>query len=224
LTIIKTDILGTANIGIYCTACNKVIIIPTKVSGAKTEKLAECLKAPVVSTGIGDTALVGVFIVANSNGIAVPEFTSDDEIKAIKSVFEGNVERVASKQNALGNLVLANDKGAIVSEMLAMFEEDAFKKLKDVLGVEMVKGTVADLPYVGSLAKVTNKGGLVHPMATEKELQLLSDVLKVQMDVGTINGGIPFISSGILANDNGAIVGNLTTGPEVLIISNILDV
>ena len=39
---------------------------------------------------------------------------------------------------------------------------------------------------------------------------------------GHVNGGIPFMPSGILANDNGVVIGSLTTGPEVLIISSIL--
>ena len=59
-------------------------------------------------------------------------------------------------------------------------------------------------------------------MTSLEELETIKDVLKIQMDVGTINGGIPFIRSGLLANDNGAVIGNMTTGPEILIISNAL--
>ncbi len=54
------------------------------------------------------------------------------------------------------------------------------------------------------------------------EKKLLQDVLKAQVDVGTINGGVPYVSSGLLANDNGTIIGNLTTGPEIVMISNVL--
>jgi translation initiation factor 6 len=58
-------------------------------------------------------------------------------------------------------------------------------------------------------------------MLGDEERELLKEVLKVDVDVGTINMGCPFVASGILANDNGVVVGGLTTGPETLIISNV---
>lgn len=216
------DLLGSPNIGVYALTTNFCTIVPAMVSSAKVARLENCLKGRVVCTGIGGTTLIGVLAVANSNGIALPDFTSDEEVKAIKSAWDGNVERIECRKNALGNLVLANDKGAIIGETL-MKEKAAIQKITDVLGVELVQGTIAGLPYVGSLAVATNKGGLTHPMSTNEELEVLGQVLKVPMDVGTINGGIPFVPSGILANDNGVVIGSLTTGPEVFIISNILD-
>ena len=215
------DLLGSPNIGVCALTTNCYTIVPAKVSNQKIAKLEDCLKGRVICTPLGGTNLIGVLAVANSNGIALPYFSSDEEIKTIKSVWKGNIERIECKRNALGNQVLANDKGAIVGETL-MKEKEAVKKIKDVLGVEVVQGTIAGLPYVGSLAVATTKGGIAHPMTSLEELETIKDVLKIQMDVGTINGGIPFIRSGLLANDNGAVIGNMTTGPEILIISNAL--
>ncbi len=44
------------------------------------------------------------------------------------------------------------------------------------------------------------------------------------MDVGTINCGIPYVATGLLGNKYGAVVGQLTTGPELFIIGQALDV
>lgn len=221
MAIFRMNILGSPNIGVYTITTNAFTIVPAKISQTKTEKLRDYLGGEVACTTIGGTMLIGVLAAANSNGIILPYFTSDEEIEIIKTVFNGNVERIESKRTALGNLVLANDKGAIIGESMIR-EKEAVEKIKEALDVELEYGRIADLPYVGSLAVATNKGVLAHPMLKDEEKRLLQDVLKTQVDVGTINGGVPYVSSGLLANDNGVIIGNLTTGPEIIMISNVL--
>lgn len=212
--------MGSPNVGIYILATDACIIIPTNTSKGKLEKIREVLKGETISTNIGGAMLAGVLIAANSNGLLLPHYVYESEVEAIKSVTNINIERLVCKRTALGNLILANDHGALVSAEL-MQERNAKRKISDVLGVEIVKGTIAGLPYVGSLAIATNKAVLAHPMLMEEERRLLGDVLKVPVDVGTVNFGVPFVSSGLVANKNGIIIGNLTTGPEIMIISNL---
>ena len=88
----------------------------------------------------------------------------------------------------------------------------------------MVSNVIAGLPYVGSLATATNKGVLAHPMLKEGERKVLEDALKVPVDVGTVNCGIPYVDTGLLGNSSGAVTGLLTTGPEMFIIGQALDV
>jgi translation initiation factor 6 len=98
------------------------------------------------------------------------------------------------------------------------------KAIKDALGVEVVAGRIADRSYVGSLAVITNTGGLVFVEASEEEEKMLSELFKVEVVPGTVNNGVKFVRSGILANSKGAIVGSLTTGPELMTISRALGV
>jgi translation initiation factor 6 len=44
------------------------------------------------------------------------------------------------------------------------------------------------------------------------------------VDVGTINCGVPYVGTGLLANSHAAVAGSMTTGPEMFIIGNALDV
>jgi len=69
---------------------------------------------------------------------------------------------------------------------------------------------------VGSAAVVTDEGGLVHPDATDEELEKLSDFFGVDVDIGTVNFGVAFIKTGLVANNYGALVGANTTGPEIM--------
>jgi len=123
---------------------------------------------------------------------------------------------------AFGNLVLVNDNGGLVSDLL-LKEKGILYKIKEILDIELVSGLIAGYPFVGSVAVATNRGVLTHPFLQDAERQLLSDVLKVKVDVGTINGGCPLVASGILANDYGIVVGDLTNGPETMIISNVFE-
>jgi len=198
-----------------------MVIVPKWVPPRKAERLGKWLKVKLVQSTIGGSVLAGVLVCANSNGILLPHFVRDKEIDALKSVFEGNVTVMETRKTAYGNMVLANNKGAIVDPQLKTSE---IKEISETLGVEAVPGEVAGLPYVGSLAVVSNKGVLAHPLLTDSERKLIEDVLKVPVDVGTINCGIPYVGTGLIGNSHAVVVGLLTTGPEMFIIGQAFDV
>ena len=91
----------------------------------------------------------------------------------------------------------------------------SLKEIEDILGVECVKATIADINTVGSVCRVTNKGAAVDPDATEQDIKLISEVLKVEAMKVTVNHGCKFISPGIIAYSKGALVGDLTTPIEM---------
>jgi translation initiation factor 6 len=165
--------------------------------------------------------LAGAFVCANSNGILLPSFIRDEELAVIKSVFEGTITIMETRRTAYGNLVLANDRGAVVDPR---FKEPQLKKIAETLGVEVVPSEIAGLPYVGSLAVATNKGVLAHPLLKDEERKILESVFKVPVDVGSVNCGIPYVGTGLIANSHAAVAGSLTSGPEMFIIGNALDV
>ena len=215
------DLLGNASIGVYSLVNDRIAIIPPQVSENKRQKVEEWLKVKAVATTVGKSLIIGALACSNSNGVILPSFATDDEVEAIKSVADINVTVMETKRTAYGNMVLANDNGAVADPRL---ERNIVDKLADTLGVEVVCSEIAGLPYVGSLARATNKGALAHPLLTEKEQKVLSDVLKVPVDVGTVNCGVPYVATGLLGNSYGAVAGPLTTGPEMFIIGQALDV
>ncbi|MFB3888640.1 MAG: translation initiation factor IF-6 [Candidatus Bathyarchaeia archaeon] len=221
MAVYLTSIVGSASIGVYSLATDRIVIIPKMVPQAKAEKTAEWLKATLIHTSISSSLLIGAFACANSHGILLPTFIRDEELVAIKAGFEGNIQVMETKKTAYGNLVLANDHGALVDPR---FKEPQIKLVSDALGVEAVPGEIAGLPYVGSLAVATNKGVLAHPLLKDEERKVLENVFKVPVDVGTVNCGIPYVGTGLIANSHAAVAGSLTTGPEMFIIGNALDV
>jgi len=214
-------IFGNASIGVYALTTEKLALVPPQISEGKVRRLEECLRVETVRTTLGESVLIGALASANSNGIVLPSFTKDKEIQNIKSVFSSvNMAFMETRRTAYGNMVLTNDYGAVVDPRL---KEKDITNLSDALGVEAVPGEIAGLPYVGSLAVATNKGVLAHPMIKEEEQKLLKGILKVPIEVGTVNCGIPYVGTGLLGNSHGALVGFITTGPELFIIEHALD-
>jgi translation initiation factor 6 len=221
LPLFLFDVFGNASIGVYSLVNDRIAIIPPQVPESKRHKIEEWLKVKVVATTVGKSVITGALACSNSNGVILPPFAQEEEIEAIKSASDLNVTVMDTKKTAYGNLVLANDHGAVADPRL---ERGVVNKIEDTLGVEVVSNEIAGLPYVGSLATATNKGVLAHPMLKGEERKILKDVLKVHVDVGTINCGIPYVATGLLGNSNGAVAGVLTTGPEMFIIGQALDV
>jgi len=215
------SLFGSACIGVYSIATDRMVIVPPQVPESKAQKLGDGLKVKVVRETIGESPLIGALACANSNGIILPHFVCDEEVQAIKSASDVNIAVMETRKTAYGNLVLANDHGAIVDPRLNRRD---VTKIADALGTDTVPSEIAELPYVGSLAMATNKGVLSHPLVKEEERKLLADVLKVHVDVGSVNRGIPYVSTGLIGNVHGAVAGSLTTGPELFIIGNVLEV
>ena len=221
MAVYLSSIVGSASIGVYSLANDLFVVIPKMVPLKKAERTAEWLKAKLVHTSISGSVLVGAFACANSNGILLPNSVREEELAVIKSAFEGNVTVMETKKTAYGNLVLANDNGAVVDPR---FKEPEIRQIADTLCVDAVPSEIAGLPYVGSLAVATNKGVLTHPLLKDEERKVLESVFKVPVDVGTINCGIPYVGTGLIGNTHAAVAGSLTTGPEMFIIGNALDV
>jgi len=221
LAIYLSSLIGSASIGVYSLATDKVVMIPKLVPLKKAERIGEWLKVKLIHITIGGSIVVGALACANSNGILLPGLIREEELETIKSVFEGNITVMETRKTAYGNIVLANDFGAVVDPRLKASE---IMEISETLGVEAVPGEIAGLPYVGSLAVATNKGVVAHPLLKDSERKLLENMLKVPVDVGTINCGIPYVGTGLIGNRYAAVVGSLTTGPEMFIIGNALDV
>ncbi|MBC7130773.1 translation initiation factor IF-6 [Candidatus Bathyarchaeota archaeon] len=221
MAIYTASLFGSASIGVYSLATEKILIIPKFITYRKAERMSKWLSVKLAHTNIGGSIVVGALACANSNGILLPHFVKDEEVETIKTVFDGTITIMETKKTAYGNMVLANDYGAIVDPRLKQSE---IRKISDTLGVEAVPGEIAQLPYVGSLAVATNKGVLVHPLITEEERKLLEDVLKVPVETATVNCGIPYVGTGMIGNTNAVVVGSLTTGPEMFIIGHALGV
>ncbi|MEM0091363.1 MAG: translation initiation factor IF-6 [Saccharolobus sp.] len=217
----RLSIFGTDNIGVYIFTTNKYTIIPKGLDSLTKESITKILGTELVEAEISRSFILGVLINGTDNGILLPKSVTDEELKILKdNLKDCRIEVLNSKVTALGNTILANNKGAIIYPEFNDIEE---KIIKETLGIEEIKrAKIAQMVTVGSVGVVTNRGGLVHVDTTEEELKELEKIFKVKIDIGTVNFGSIFIRSGLVANDKGVLVGSSTTGPEILRIQKAL--
>ena len=217
----KYDVYRSPNLGLFLRTNNDILLLPFGFAETKAKKLKEYLDVEkIIHVSIAGTRLIGPMTVMNNNGILLPYTVSDDEIRILKQTGL-NVDRLKSKFTAIGNLISANDKGALVSNL---FKGEADQNIKDILGVPLQTFSIGGYVQVGSMIVATNAGAIVHPIANDSEISRISETLQVEAEPATVNGGSPFLSSGIIANFSSVIVGNLTTGPELIMISRALKV
>jgi len=222
LKIWQTNFFGDHNLGLYGKACDRICILG-KVLENKREKIEEVLKVKTVALTLSNTDFVGIFCALNENGIVLTKILTEMEKEKffeLKKLFDMNLLILKSKYTAVGNLILCNGKGAIVSEVLSKKER---KEIEDCLGVETIFSSIAKIKTVGSCGVATNKGCLLHRDVSEEEIKIVEEVLKVKADIGTANFGSPFVGSCCIANSNGALVGESTSGPEISRIQEALD-
>ena len=216
MDIIKYDVYSGPNIGIFTSVNDKFVFLPNGFAQTKAENLARYLQTEYIMTPIANTRLLGVLMVLNHHGILFPRTSTPQEIAYLQKSTGLNVNILDTKHNALGNLICVNDKGGIVSHLI---EKEFIKEIEDVLDIEVIQKRIAGFNQVGAVMEASNLGGVIHPETDEEDIKNFSNVLGVNIEPATINGGMPFVSSGILANSNAVVVGNLTNGPEIMMLT-----
>jgi translation initiation factor 6 len=206
------------NIGVFAGANDDLAVLPVTCPESFVSAVKEALGVEVVRTNICGTSLVGVMTAMNNKGVLLSKHAEEREIQALKGAGL-EVGIIEDKYTAMGNLVLLNDRAAIIS---GLFSKRTVKAMEDVLDCEVVPRNLGGFKTVGSLGIATNKGALMHPLVEEEELEWVEDVLKVDVDLGTVNRGVGFIRTGLIVNKNGALIGDATTGPEIVRIEDSL--
>lgn len=216
----RIDFNGNPHVGVYCKANDFVAFVQPHLREKDLREIEEALEANVVKLTIGGSSIIGSLMAMNSHGMIVTDFIEEEELAIIEKNFEGEILIIDDKYNAAGNNILTNDYGAIVHPML---RDETVKKIEEILEVKAVKATIAGINTVGMAAVATNKGVLCHPKVEEEEKKILEEVLGVEVKIGTVNHGMPYVGAGLVANSRGAITGINSTGIELNRIEDALD-
>ncbi|MHA1379594.1 MAG: translation initiation factor IF-6 [Candidatus Helarchaeota archaeon] len=222
--IIKLNFFGNVNIGVFSFATDEYCVIPEGLTKREIKKMEDVLKVPCIPISIAQAHIIHTLSAGNKNGFIVPQTATDEEFSELKKQFNINIAKITTEFTAVGNQILCNDKAAVISPDL---ETNQLKIIEDTLGVEVIRRKILEPEepgLVGSQAICSNKGVLVHVDATDEILEWLGDVLDVEVDIGTVNAGYPYTASGIIVNSFGAIVGEDTTGPEIVRIGEVFDI
>ncbi len=210
-----TYFLGDPNLGLFGFSTDSYCLLGDGLKHYK--EIEKTLGVKTIKAKLMGTNLVGIFASGNSRGVVVSSMINEFEIERIEKHIDVLV--LDTNYTALGNLILMNDKGCIISPLIKKWRRD-IEKFFDVK-CEVMK--IGGMNVVGSAAVANNHGCLVHPNTTDEEGEKIKKILKVKkIDIGTANFGSPFIGACIIANSNGFVTSYQTTGPELARIEEVL--
>lgn len=208
---------GSSEIGAYALLTNTYALIGKSVNPIFYSSFHSSATFPICETTLNTISTVGSLAVGNKYGLLLPNTTTDPELQHIRNTIPDiKIKRLPERYNALGNVILANDRIAIVHPDL---EKETMEVIGDVLGVEVLSMSIGNEPLTGTFGRLNNVGMLVHPRVTEDEAMELSSLLKVQVIAGTVNKGQETIGGGVIVNDWIGYMGYRSTVHEMTVVN-----
>jgi len=201
---------GDPNIGVFARVLGDIAIVPPESTEEFKTAVRNALEVTLVETTIQGSAIVGSLVAGNSRGVVVSGLATEEEIDLLAKYRE--VLLLNESMNAAGNVIMVNDTFAAVHEDMPT---DLARAIGEFLEVEVIHLTLGGVKTVGMAGVATNKGVIVHPRATERQIAMLEEIAKVPVGTGSINMGGALVGTGLLVNEKGYLAGNATSGFEL---------
>lgn len=203
------DFMGSVHVGVALFCTEKNAFLPNNASESLIKQVQNVLEVEVAK--VSDN-IIGTLVIGNSNGCVISNVLSLEVLNQLKS---SDLPVYQSPEFfAFGNVALVNDHAGIISPIVPPAIRN---EIANNLDINLETRTLAQSDLVGSLAYVTNYGGLFTPLASEEEISEFKEILHLQeVGVGSVNKGSEFVASGIVGNTKGILVGRETTGIELM--------
>jgi len=211
MKIEKAKLHSSPYIGVFSIVTETTALLPLQTESRTVKVFEKTLGVNVVKTVLASSPLLGVFGTGNSRGLVVSGLVEKSEIKELEK--NGlNVMKLKSIL-AIGNLMGINDSHGVCSSLISKKD---MKSIEKKLGIVLERQTIAKTDLVGSCMELTNRGFIVNPKISKEEFEKMEKNFKLRGVASTANYGDELVGNSVAANSNGAIVGELTSGHEIV--------
>jgi len=199
------------NIGLYMFVNDKFCLLGVKVDDKKKKEIESILNVPVYIVSVLGTELCGVFIAGNNDFLLVPDMPEYELEIIAKIAKNAGVEVIVinEKLNTIGNNICVGDNILIINSEYSVSFVNSIKKKTNF---EVHKFKNSEFKSAGGLITYINGKYFVSQEITEKEIEPILDKVG---GIGSINKGAVFISSGIVGNKNGILLGSACSTVEI---------
>jgi translation initiation factor 6 len=205
-----TTFAGDPNIGVFARALDDIIVTPPEAPEEFKEAVRSALDAELVETTVQGSAIIGSLLTGNRKGIVVSGLAAREEIAVLAE--HRDVMLLTGSMNAAGNVILVNDRAAIVHPEMEM---EIAAEIGSFLGVKVLSTALGGVRTVGMAGAATEKGIIVHPRTPDRDIERLAEFFGVPVGTGTINMGSGLIGTGLLVSTRGYLAGAQTSGFEL---------
>ena len=210
---------GDANIGLYMFVNDKFCILGKQVHDEKRREIEEVLQVPVYNASVLGTELIGVFVSGNNDLLLTPDLY-DYEMKILENItrkYEMKLIHLSSTFNTYGNNICFGNKKILLN---SMYSNEFKKKLENETEHKCIIMEIEDYENIGALCIYKNLRYFLSSQITEEDAKEIASEVS---GVGTVNSGSNYVSSGIVANSNGLILGLACSTIEIQNIIESLD-
>lgn len=207
---VNIDYAGDPHIGVFSRVINDIAVITPNAPDSFRTALEEELNVDTVITTLQECSLIGPLLTGNRKGMVVSGLVTDRERKILEEY--GEVMLLPGPMTASGNIILANDSFVAVHPEM---ESEVIDEVSSFLGSPAVRLTLGGIKTIGMAAVATNRGVLVHPRTSARELATIEAASGIPVGRGSVNMGSGLIGTGLVANSNGYLAGIRTSGFEL---------
>ncbi|MBR9701249.1 translation initiation factor IF-6 [Candidatus Woesearchaeota archaeon] len=213
MKVLRTDFNGTPNVGLFGYATTEYLLLGEALGDKLLERIKETLGVKDIhQVRVAGTDMPGLFLAGNSKVVLGPSIMFEREREALEKL-KIPLKILETEQTCLGNNIVCNDKGAVIS---TGFSEEERAEIESLLGVPAVRTDIAGLSTPGAFIILNKDCGVIHRDATSEEIATVERTLGVKLQAATVNLGTPYLHAGIICNSTGLIVGDASGGPEIV--------
>lgn len=216
------EIEQNSQIGMYFIATDEFVLTGKKnLTDEQKKSIEGVLNVPLIDCTVFNNELVGVFLQIDKfeKKLYAPFGLKTNEITRLKEIcneYNYTFVEIETVDNALGNLIAFNEECVFVSKEL---KKDV-KKISKHTKKKVIVLDDENYHQAGALIYSTKNKTLASSLLQDKTLEGIEEYLD---DISTINSGSAFISSGIVANSHGILIGADTTTIEIQTILETFD-
>jgi translation initiation factor 6 len=203
-------------LGIFAAVSDDLVLLPPNAEPKEVRQFEEVLGAEALKVALAGSSLLGVLCQGNKQGFLLPRIAEEKEVKLLE---EAGVKTLSTQLTAVGNLLAFNNEKGVCAETIPKAEVKAMEKF---LGVEFYQKNIVGTEVTGSNLVVSGQGFIVNPEISDQEFKALEKHFGLKGLVTTANYGDPFVANSVLANAQGVLAGELTSGPEMMRIDEAL--
>lgn len=209
--LLRTNVNGNPNVGLFGIITDKYVLLGKEFPEQYDKDIKNIFNLPIKRITIAGTSMLGVFCLWHDNKLLIPHITFDHEKEALTELGI-TYQEVKTDLTCLGNNIIIGATQALINPE---FTDDEQQMLEEALRLPCTKRTIMEIEAIGAVAVIRGDKGLFHRDIKPGEVKELEKLLGIEISLGTINMGNPYIKSGMLLGEEGFLVGDASGGPEI---------
>lgn len=177
---IALEINGSSQVGLFAYATDSYALIGQTLPEEVKKAFERALEVPLIEFTVAGSAQVGAYLAGTEDMLLVPDIVTPKEIAVLD---ENNIKHtiIETKHTALGNNIIINENYCFY---IKDFETHAVKQITDTLAISAEELELKDWEVIGSIAKITSKGGLIQKDVPEAIKEDIEEKMKVKLEIG----------------------------------------